>query len=215
MLHYEIVKGLLETGACPSNAQLAESLGFGREELERQLRDLADLHGLVLHPHVCEPWVVHPFSLTPTLNWVQGPRHGWWAPCVWCAFGIAALVDGETSIHTRLAGEDRAIVIHGDEDLWVHFAIPPAQAWQNVHQHCAMVLPFATRDEIPAWCARHRLPLGEAVPLAQVKTMAKLWYGNHARLDWKKWTVAEAQQIFEQAGLRSHFWDLGVRSGRF
>lgn len=28
----------------------------------------------------------------------------------------------------------------GLEEVWIHFAIPPARAWQIVHQHCAMVL---------------------------------------------------------------------------
>ena len=28
------------------------------------------------------------------------------------------------------------------EELCVHFAIHPTRAWDNVHRHCALVLPF-------------------------------------------------------------------------
>ena len=97
----------------------------------------------------------------------------------------------------------------------VHFAIPPAQAWNNVHRHCALVLPFRSREEIGAWCARHGIPPGEAVPLEQVAGLARTWYGRHADRDWRKWTIAEAQAIFRRAGLDSPFWDLGSVKGRF
>lgn len=221
-LHHRIIRGLLDRGVCPSNSELATTLGWDRARVESGLRGLAEIHGLVLHPHACEPWVVHPFSLTPTLNWVEGARHGWWAPCVWCAFGIAALAGGRMAIYTRLGGESAATVIPvkegepaGGEELWVHFAVPPAKAWQNVHQHCALVLPFRTRPEIPVWCARHGVAEGEHVPLRQVAALARTWYGRHADPDWRKWSVAEAQEIFAGAGLTSEFWNLGQQSGQY
>src|SRR5579859_593919 len=96
-LHYEIVHGLLTEGACPSNADLALRLGSTAAELEALMKEADAGHALVLHPHVPEPWIVHPFSLTPTLNWVQGPKFGWWAPCIWCALGVATLAGGEVS----------------------------------------------------------------------------------------------------------------------
>jgi hypothetical protein len=78
-----------------------------------------------------------------------------------------------------------------------------------------MVLPFRSANEIPEWCSRHRLPRGEAVPLHQVAHLARIWYGSHANPDWHKWSVAEAQDIFQRAGLRSDFWDLGSKPGQF
>ena len=221
-LHYHLIRGLVEECACPTNPELAHQLGVPTEQIEEILHGLSDIHGVVLHPHVCEPWVVHPFSVTPTANWIEGQRGGWWAPCVWCALGVAVLVGGETRLHTRLGGESESLTIPltdgkpaAFDDLWVHFAIPPAQAWRNVHQHCSLVLPFRSPEEIGAWCERHRLPHGEAVPLAQVALLARLWYGAHADRNWHKWTVEEAQGIFRQAGLDSPFWDLGARSGKF
>ena len=221
-LHYHLIRGLIEQCACPTNSELAHQLGTPTAHIEELLQGLSDIHGVVLHPHVCEPWVIHPFSLTPTTNWIRGQRGGWWAQCVWCALGVTVLVGGETRIHTRLGGEAESLAIPvvegqpvGFDELWVHFAIPPARAWQNVHQHCSMVLPFRSPEEIRDWCDRHRLPHGEAVPLHQVARLAQIWYGTHADPTWHKWTVAEAQAIFHQAGLHSQFWDLGATSGKF
>ena len=221
-LHYEIIRGLLLEGACPENSELARRLGVVPSTLESLMVEAAEGHALVLHPHVAEPWVVHPFSLTPTLHWVEGRDHSWWAPCIWCAFGVAALAGGEVSVHTRIAAERDATVIpvrdgepQSHEELCVHFAIPPVRAWENVHRHCALVLPFRNEDAIADWCERHRQPRGEAVPLRQVAHLARIWYGEHARPDWKKWSVAEAQTIFAQAGLTSKFWDLGEPRGRY
>jgi hypothetical protein len=221
-LHYEMIRGLLHEGSCPGNGELARALGLSIPRLEALLKEAAEGHALVLHPHVPEPWVVHPFSLTPTLNWVEGPGHGWWAPCIWCAFGVATLAGGRTFIHTRIGAERESVVVPVKDgepetahDLCVHFAIPPSHAWDNVHRHCALVLPFRGVDDIAPWCVRHRQPRGEAVPLQQVAQLARLWYGKHADPDWKKWSVAEAQDIFARAGLTSAFWDLGERRGRY
>lgn len=221
-LHSVMLRGLIDEGACPANIELARRLGITQAGVEDLLRRLASIHGVVLHPHVCEPWMLHPFSLTPTLNWIQGRDRGWWAPCLWCALGVAALAGGELHVHTRYGGEAQPLTIPvvdgrpaGAPEIVVHFAIPPSRAWDNVHQHCSLVLPFRSEDEIAAWCVRHGLPRGEAVPLTQVAELAKLWYGTHADPDWHKWSIEDARQIFHRAGLRSTFWDLGTRQGQF
>jgi hypothetical protein len=221
-LHYEIIHNLIENGACPSNPELADRMGLPQDELEGLLRSLSAIHGLVLHPHECRPWIIHPFSLTPTLHCINDTGRTWWAPCVWCALGVATLVQGEIRVHTRFGAEVESVAIPvrdgepiGFEEIVVHFAIPPAQAWNNVHEHCSMVLPFRSVDEIHEWCSRHRLPFGESVPLHQVAQLARQWYGSHADPDWHKWTINEAQEIFRRTGFRSDFWDISRKTGRF
>ncbi|MGD1091360.1 MAG: organomercurial lyase [Bryobacteraceae bacterium] len=141
-VHYEIVRGLVERCACPTNAELAQQPGVSTSQIEEVLRGLSGIHGVVLHPHVCEPWIIHPFSITPTIHWVEARRRGWWAPCMWCALGVAAIVGGEVRIHTRIGAEAEVLTIPvidgeltGADGFCVHFAIPPARAWDNVHQH--------------------------------------------------------------------------------
>jgi hypothetical protein len=221
-LHYQLIRGLIQTAACPTTTELANHLGTTPSEIEDLLRSLADIHGIVLHPHRNAPWIVHPFSLTPTINWIEARGRSWWAPCLWCAFGVANLVGGDVHLHSRYGAESDPIIIPvrdgepaGFESVVVHFAIRPARAWDNVHQHCSMVLPFRSADDISKWCIRHSLPRGESVPLRQVADLARVWYGTHASPDWHKWTVPEAQALFHQAGLTSAFWNLENKDGRF
>lgn len=208
--------------SCPTNSELSSRLQLSTDQVKELLLALSNIHGVVLHPHVREPWIVHPFSVTPTMNWIQNSRGGWWAPCDWCALGVACLVGGKAEIHTRFGGEAETLripIVDGEsaalDEIWVHFAIPPSRAWENVHQHCSLVLPFRSPEEIHKWCDRHRLPHGEAVPLRQVARLARLWYGSHADPDWHKSSFVEAQDIFRKADLRTPFWDLASSTGRF
>lgn len=221
-LHYELIRGLVDSGACPTNEMLAETLAISSAEVESGLRELAECHGLVLHPYATQPWVVHPFSLTPTLHWVEGERTAWWAPCLWCALGVASIVGGEVTIHTRIGAERKPLPISlrdrapvGAQDVVVHFAIPPQNAWRNVHEHCAMVLAFRSSNDVKPWCDRHRLPYGQTVPLSQAAELATKWYGHYSCREWHKWTVPEARQIFHSVGLTSEFWSLRDREGSF
>jgi hypothetical protein len=221
-LHYEIIHGLIESGTCPSNTELANRMSIPLIEIKELLRALSDIHGVVLHPHASRPWIVHPFSLTPTVNWIEGTRTSWWAPCVWCALGVANLVGGEVRIHTRFGAEGETLTIPvidgtpvGLDEIVVHFAIPPARAWENVHEHCSLVLPFRSIEQIEGWCSRHGMTFGQSVPLPQVARLAKVWYGFHGDPGWHKWTVSEAQEIFHRAGLQSEFWDLDPKPGEF
>jgi hypothetical protein len=221
-LHYQIVRALLSTCRCPSNDELQDALGVTNVALEQAFRELEAAHAIVLHPGTLAPWVIHPFSVTPTATWVEAGKRGWWAPCIWCAFGIATLAGGEVSIHSRFGGESDPVTI----PVWdghpvaaagccVHFAMRPAEAWNNVHAYCATVLPFRTQADVLDWSTRHGLPLGEVIPLQRTADLGRRWYGRHAELQWQKWTVAEAQAIFDAAGLTSEFWNLGTQRGRF
>jgi len=124
-------------------------------------------------------------------------------------------VGGETRVHTRIGAEAEPLVIRvvngqpvGLEDAWVHFAIPPAHVWENVHQHCSMVLPFRSREDILAWCDRHGVTHGEEAFPAPDRTVRASVYGTHGDKNWHKWTIVETKGIFRQAGFVSHFWTL-------
>jgi Alkylmercury lyase len=128
-VHYRYVEPRLATGRIPNSRKVAERLGVALEEVQLALRSLADIHGVVLHTHVCEPWIIHPFSASPTAMWVESGERGWWATCMWCACGVATLVGGNATIHTRIGGEREDVDIHVEEgrvresDLWVHFSV--------------------------------------------------------------------------------------------
>jgi hypothetical protein len=68
---------------------------------------------------------------------------------------------------------------------------------------------------VAPWCERHGIPLGAVVPAAQVTALGRAWYGRYLDEDWRKWTVAEAQAIFEEVGLRGEHWRLPVSDDPF
>jgi hypothetical protein len=130
-------------------------------------------------------------------------------------------VDGNAVIHARIGGEMEDIDIHivdgevVEKDLWVHFAVPPRAAWDNVHHFCATVLPFRQEADVQTWSNRHGIPAGSAVPISQVQDLGREWYARHCDRDWRKWSIAEAIEIFEKVGLVGPFWSLESREGSF
>jgi hypothetical protein len=71
----------------------------------------------------------------------------------------------ELVIHARIGGEMEDVdinIVNGEvveKSLWVHFAVPPRAAWDNVHHFCATVLPFRQAADVRTWSNRHGLPV--------------------------------------------------------
>jgi hypothetical protein len=204
-LHCQIITAFVEHGHPPNDLDPAA------------LDVLAAHHGVVLHPNSHKIWVAHPFAATPTATWVEEGARGWWAPCLWCALGIAALCAPSATIHTRFGGEREPLVFRADAlpDVHVHFPSPARDAWDNVIAWCASVQPFASPADVAPWCARHGMPHGAVVPIAQVAALARVWYGRHLDRDWRKWTIAEAQAHFTSVGLVGEHWRLPMGGDRF
>ena len=221
LVHHHVLRAIAEQGFAPSAPELAARCGVPLEDAQASLVRLSDNHGLVLHPGTHDVWIAHPFALSPTATWVAGAARGWWAPCLWCAFGVHALVGEDVVVHTRLGGEVgdvRLRVRDGgplETELVAHFPMPPRRAWDNVHHFCGMLLPFASEAQVDLWCARHRLPRGEVLSMPQLYALARRWYGGHLARDWVKHTPDEAAAIFEEIGLVGEFWDLDRGGARF
>jgi hypothetical protein len=221
LIHHAIIDQIITSGAAPSVEELGGMFSLSLTDVEASLRRLEENHGVVLHPHSCHPSIIHPFSLSPTAVWIEKAEQGWWAPCMWCALGVAVLVGGAVKIHARLGGErdDLDLEVKNGiptrSDVLVHIAVPPRDAWVDVRHFCATLLPFKTEADIDQWSRRHRLPRGTAVPVKVVAELARKWYGKHSAKDWRKWTGEEAKQIFEGVGLSGPFWSLDSGAGRF
>src|SRR5262245_62156267 len=87
-----LTRFIADHGYAPPAARAARELGCTLEELAASYRRLHEMHGVVLHPGSTALWAVHPFALWPAACWVRTARQGWWANCIWCALGIAAMV---------------------------------------------------------------------------------------------------------------------------
>ncbi|WP_435159170.1 alkylmercury lyase family protein [Haladaptatus sp. DFWS20] len=219
-VHYAIMQGIVNDGYAPDVSEIATRLDISEQEAIAGLHDLEERHGVVLHPHCDHPWVIHPFSLAPTLFWVTVDRDDiageYWGNCAWCSLGIAELLgdDATVTISTRLGGHDEDVEIQVkdgnlvDDEFVVHFAVPIEEAWDNVHYTCDTILIFESEPDVDDWCEQHAIEKGAVVPLEQVWTLAKQWYGQHLDEEWEKWTAAEAHEIFERVGLTDGFWSV-------
>ncbi|MEJ7597966.1 MAG: organomercurial lyase [Kofleriaceae bacterium] len=216
-LHHLIIKSLVERGHPPVVDELSRELAT---DAAPWLDRLVAEHGVVLHPGTHEIWIAHPFSASPTAVWIDRGDRGWWAPCLWCALGIATLAAPRATIHTRFAGESEPAVLALADgtitpSVLVHFAYPARDAWRNVVHWCASVLPFRDRDQVVAWSTRHAIPHGDVVPIDRVMALARVWYGGHLDPAWRKWTGEEAKQIFAGVGLTGAHWALPSSGERF
>jgi len=220
-LHYTILHYIINSGYAPSRFQIAKLLNKSISDVEKDLQALADYHGVVLHPHVPEIWVIHPFSLAPTNFYVQSKRGEWWGNCAWCSLGIAALLQEDVKITTTIGAQTEQIeinIIDGEvkeKDYFIHFPIPMTNAWDNVIYTCSNMLIFRNNEEVSIWCSRHNIPKGDLQPIDRIWQFSQKWYGNHLNPEWTKWTQAEAQQMFTEYGLNGPVWQLGNSEDRF
>ena len=220
-LHHRIFSHFIKVGNAPSIDDLAAGLDQPRGAVVEGLKALQEYHGVVLHPGSSEIWVIHPFSTAPTPFWVQGAKRAWWGNCAWCSLGIVALLKEDATITTTLGGETHQVSLRieggrlRDEGYLVHFPVPMKQAWDNVIYTCSTMLLFDSEVAIDRWCRSHRVPRGDAQPVAKVWEFAKTWYGRHLDEDWAKWSAAEARALFARFGLRGSIWDIPEVASRF
>lgn len=209
-----LTKQIADRGHAPSNDELATSVGCSVEQVEEALVALHATHSLLLHPHKIEPWVVHPFALYPASCWVQTEGRGYWATCLYCAFGIAAALKSDADIFTRFGGEGTQCIVRvRDQDvlekgLVFHLSTPISQWWDNVIHACASFQPFHNEDEVDNWCQRHAMPKGAIVPLPQMWRFASAWYGDYISQPWRKRNLQEIREVLESNNLRGPFWNI-------
>lgn len=221
-LHYELIRSLVDRCSIPSNEELRERLACSERELDLAFKQLADEHGVVLHPNSTRVWAIHPFSLAPTPFLVESGQKKWWGNCAWCSLGIATLVDEPCVITTTLGaeGEQVQMTVQNDQvkpsKFVVHFPIPMTRAWDNVVYTCSNMLLFKDEQHVSEWSERHQSALGDIQPVTKVLELAKRWYGEHLQPDWRKKSISEARIIFQDLGLNHPVWSLPTsQKGRF
>lgn len=201
-------------GHAPDLAELAAAAQADPAAVEQSLRRLHDGHALLLHPHNCEPWVVHPFALSAAGCWVETPARGYWANCLYCGLGIAAALDSDAVVTTRLGGESETVryrVERGrlvDAEGVFHLSVPAARWWDNVIFACASFQPFAREADIDGWCERHAMPRGAVMSLEQLWPFARDWYGGCLRTPWRKRGPEQVRALFAAHGLTGPFWQV-------
>jgi hypothetical protein len=168
-LHYRLVRYVINTGHAPTLEMLAELAGLTEEKTAEVLRNLEQIHGVILVPNSVRVWSLHPFALNPTAFWVSAGASGWWANCAGCSLGIWAALKQDVTISTSDGGEVNSLefaVERGQanrDDLLMHFPYPPEQWWDNPFAPCANILFFSSEAHIDSWCSRHGHPRGSVL----------------------------------------------------
>jgi hypothetical protein len=206
-----LTREIAGTGREPSLDRLTDITGLDLQALRAALQRLEAQRGLLLHPHECRPWVVHPFSLYPAACWVAGKDKGWWATCLYCAFGISGCIGEDVVITTRLGGEGETVEyqvrggkLSATSDVF-HFLTPPAKWWDNVLYACATFQPFRDDAGVDAWVGRHGVGKGYVISVERLFDFALDWYRPHAT-SWRPRTAAEIGECFARHGLEGPFW---------
>lgn len=221
LLHYTILKFIIENGYAPEVNEIADILYAENEEVISALNNLQENHGVVLHPNSSKIWVIHPFSLAPTNFLVTSEKGEWWGNCAWCSLGVAALLNQDVKITTTIGADGKQVSINIKEgkliekDFYIHFPIPMKNVWDNVIYTCSTMLLFENESQINLWCKKHRIQKGDIQPIEKIWEFSKVWYGNHLNPDWKKWTSKEAAEIFKQFNLKNQIWNIPLSDNRF
>ena len=93
---YEIV---VDIGRIPNIREIDSALEISRADLEEGLSVLVKDHYLVMQPSG-EILMAQPFSAIPTPFVVSAETKSWYAPCIWDALGIAAMINEDVTIQT-------------------------------------------------------------------------------------------------------------------
>ena len=221
LLHYTIIKFIIEHCYAPNTSELSEIMKETKEQISFGLKNLQEEHGIVLHPNSDRIWVIHPFSLAPTNFLVSSNKKEWWGNCAWCSLGIAALLNDNVTITTTVGANDKQIKVHIKEgqivekNLFVHFPVTMENAWNNVIYTCSTMLIFENEAQIDQWSNKHRIPKGDVQPIENIWEFSKVWYGKHLSPEWKKWSSEDANGIFRKFNLTHKVWSVPISKNRF
>ncbi len=70
------------------------------------------------------------------------------------------------------------------------------------------MLLFRSEEHVERWLGCWGQRRGEVFTLEQQWLLARAWYGDRLRPDWRRKTLEEAVAVLTEIGLTSEFWAL-------
>jgi hypothetical protein len=70
------------------------------------------------------------------------------------------------------------------------------------------MLLFRAEEHIDRWCSQWNQPRGATLSIQQAWELARAWYGNKMRRDWRRATLEETEALLARIGLTGPFWSL-------
>jgi hypothetical protein len=139
----QLYRMFLESGRCPTSAEIAESLECCVSDVAEAFRELADAHMLVLQPLSGEVLMANPLSAVPTPFVVEtqarAGSQSLYGNCIWDALGAISMLqrDGRVLTSCGCCGESMTVNVRkGEVEAYppgvVHFAIPARRWWDDI-----------------------------------------------------------------------------------
>ncbi len=205
-------------GRAPSVAELARVTGATVSQVTADLRELADVHALVLNADGDAIRMAHPFSAAP-MAFVLTPINGrderrWWGGCAWDSFGISAALALDVWIETVCPQCGSPIRFETGPNvappapLAVRFPRPAAEWWNDVVATCTLIRMFCNRDHAELWTAENAPGSGYIASADTVWRLSAPWYGDRIAPDFQPHTREQNQKILDALGLTGAFWRL-------
>ncbi|HEV2688396.1 MAG TPA: organomercurial lyase [Bryobacteraceae bacterium] len=137
-LRVQLYREFVSTGRAPSVARLAEIVSKPVEEIRTALERLAAAKVIALQPESREILFAAPLSAVPTPYLVRAGGLSYFAPCVWDALGVVAMLRQDAAVETSCpcCGEAMTMEIRDGRpestEGVIHFGIPAKRWWDNI-----------------------------------------------------------------------------------
>jgi hypothetical protein len=70
------------------------------------------------------------------------------------------------------------------------------------------MLLFRSEEHIDRWCAARDMSRGGILTPDQAWKLARAWYKDKLKPDWRRHTLEEAEALLCEIGLSGSFWNL-------
>jgi hypothetical protein len=210
----EVYATFAREGRAPSPAELVDVLDMDGDAVAQALRELHDLHAIVLTKAGDGVRMAHPFSAWPMGFVLWAGDRFWWGGCAWDSFGIVAALKQRLEILTvcpscgtelRYAASNTKAP---DAPYVVRLPRPAAEWWDDVVATCTNIRTFCSQEHVGEWRKRTRSDPGYITDLHTLWRLAIPWYGDRLDRDWEPHPRERNQQLLDDVGLTGSFWAL-------
>ena len=209
-----IARSIRTRGRIPTIAAVAAETGKAIETVDASFARM--IEGRVFRPRKDshEIYAYSPFCVGPTDFFVTAAGRIWFAIDAWDALGIPAALGEAGVVETRCADCNEALVVEVDADgatevqTWIvmQVGVPARDFWKDIDFTESTILLFKDEEHAKVWRERAKLPTSAILTIEQATGLAHAWHARKLDPDWQRFTIEEAEAIFDELALDPKFW---------
>jgi Alkylmercury lyase len=201
-----------------TTADVAQRFDVAEEAALAALRELHDVHLIVLDATRERVVMAHPWAAAPMGFVVASSSQKWWGGCAWDSFAIPSLVGERCLVATHCPGCGAPLALDVDPgsapapapeagaEMVAHFLVPVRRIWDDVVFTCSHQLLFCNPGHVETWLAATGNTRGAVLDLTTLWRLATGWYAGRLTPGYRRRTPAEAAEFFAGLGLDGDFW---------